>query len=549
MHGHPSQTSHLIPPHDAVRCRDKPLRMQSVSPHAPAVILAAGLVDPEGVRLSIVVPFGDVRGVAAHLDGWLTGQAEEARCYQLVVLTNGVDEALEKDILTRLRPWDLLHRHQGLNRFQLYSKGAEVSQAPILLFTEDHCIPEAGTVAAVLAHFDADPTAQAATLRGKHINRGLVARMEQLINEEDSKLWSSPGHWNKVRIRGFAIRTQVCQDAGGFDPRYSAFSEAILSGRLHQMGVGVGEVAQGGIGHINITTIEEIRLNARDYTWAECEFQTQGPSDFCARYCPRPYLGAWSELVPGPVARRLALAARKVHTRDRNRFSGGEYCPQSFDRAVRDIALLAWSAPFARWISRGKEWWARGRFALARKEAAQLRAMKDFWKQVVITTRLDHAAALTRQGKERTITGEAGMSFTDVGGHGVYGLESHEGRTFRWCSVAAEVYLAVAPGDVVVTIDTGGMRGSLRGFPVGLFWNGEILPRERVRIHNATLSFRVKKKACHSSGVQRLTMVAAPLAPVPGEPRMLGLPVFSITVAERQPKTGDLDLSAPVPQS
>lgn len=524
------------------------LRMPSTPPLIPPEILAGGLPASDLLRLSIVVPFGDPRGDASHLDRWLKDQAEDARSYQLVVLTNGADEALEKSILVRLRPWDVLHRYRGMNRFELYAMGGQASQASLLLFTEDHCIPRAGTVAAVLAHFDADPTAQAATLRATHINRNVVARMEQLINDEDSKLWNSPGHWNKVRIRGFAIRAQICLEAGGFDQRYSAFSEAILSARLHEMGVAVGEVAGGGIGHVNITNMEEIRLNARDYTWAECEFQTQGPSDLCARYCPRPYLGVWSEFVPASVAWRLALAARKVRARDHQRFGNGEHCPESFDRAVRDMTLLALAAPFARWMSRGREWWARVRFKLTRKEAAQLQAMKDFWKQVVITTRRDHATSLTQQEKERAISSQPGRSFTDVGGYGVYGLEWHEGRPFRWCSVAAEVCLGVTPADVVVTIDSGGLRGSVRGYPVGLLWNGELIPQDRVRIHDATLSFKVKKSACHPSGVQRLTMVTAPLAPVPGETRMLGLPVFSISVTERPSGNPELDASAPVPQ-
>lgn len=78
-----------------------------------------------------MVPFGDPRGDATHLEGWLKDQSVDDRAYQLVVLTNGLVETQEQSILPRLRPWDLLHRYRGMKRFELYAMGGQISQAPL----------------------------------------------------------------------------------------------------------------------------------------------------------------------------------------------------------------------------------------------------------------------------------------------------------------------------------------------------------------------------------------------------------------------------------
>src|SRR3712207_8484166 len=51
------------------------------------------------------------------------------------------------------------------------------------------------------------------------------SRMEERYFDDGFRKWSEEGHWCKVVLRGFAVRRDAYEAAGGFEHRYQRFAE------------------------------------------------------------------------------------------------------------------------------------------------------------------------------------------------------------------------------------------------------------------------------------------------------------------------------------
>src|SRR4029077_14269383 len=101
---------------------------------------------------------------------------------------------------------------------------------------ESHCLATPGCVAGVLERF-AVAGLRAASLASGHVNQTSFAGLEEALYKRNEESWWRPGTWNRVRLRGFAVRRHEYLDAGGLEARFGAFSEAALAARLHSKGV------------------------------------------------------------------------------------------------------------------------------------------------------------------------------------------------------------------------------------------------------------------------------------------------------------------------
>ena len=125
------------------------------------------------------------------------------------------------------------------NKFDVYDIGASHARGSYLLFTEDHCVGERDCIEHVIQFFETQ-NYDGAFLRSAHINHTDLARMEERLYEEALPTWSSPDHWDKVRIRGFVLSRAIYFDVGGMDSEYGYFAEPLLSAKLHAQGYNLG---------------------------------------------------------------------------------------------------------------------------------------------------------------------------------------------------------------------------------------------------------------------------------------------------------------------
>jgi hypothetical protein len=113
---------------------------------------------------------------------------------------------------------------------------------------------------------------------------------------------------------------------------------------------------------------------------------------------------------------------------------------------------------------------------------------------------------------------------------GVHGLERHDGRPFRWTEPVALLRLAPPPGEHVVTIDTGALRGSPLDYVHGVYAGGRPVGREAIEAVDGRLSVRLSPRLAERAAVTGLSILSRPLEPRrhgSADPRRLGMPVFS----------------------
>jgi len=486
-------------------------------------------------QISVVIPFHDSRGDPDHLIGWTRDQSLESRLFEVIAAIDGsLGPKLELELRRHLRPQDRLIAVNTHEPFSLYAAGADAAKGSLLFFTEDHCVAEAGCLAAVKRHLETteDP---GASVRWGHINHNDVGRMEELLSHVDAKQWSRPDHWNKVRIRGFAVRREAYLDAGGFDWRYGNFSESVLAARLHSRGHRIGHVSDSGVLHVNTEALHEIEEHVWEYSWKECVFCDEHDLAFCETYFSASTVLAKDILVPPALAHWMARALLKTVVRDRTLIGHGN---SSLWGALVSVARLACGSlelPLRRLLAWPRVWSARARYYFWRfDEAKRFQAFSDFWLRVVDAARIVYAGKHRPQAANRgTLHGIDPAEFLIQGAPGCLGMECFKGRTFRWTWPVAVIPLRLPVGKYELIIDTGRLRGADLSFPMGLFWNRRLIPRNHVRCKKGLVSITVARRLCLEGPTQELTIAVAPAVRLGAERRWLGLPICSLQVLRR----------------
>jgi hypothetical protein len=493
---------------------------------------------PEAPLVSVVVPYGDVRRRPEHVATWTRQQTLPGDRFEVIVLAGRLPPAEEAAVRGELRPQDRFLRRDADGQFAMYAAGAEAARGALLMFTEDHCLADPGCLETVVRYFRANDC-DGASVHWGSVDHTAVARVEGLACDISLRKWAAPGHWDRVRIRGFAVRREVYRDAGGFEGRWGHFAEAVLAARLHARGRRIDFMDGPGVRHVNTWTLAHAFRNARGYAWYEAEFGDAGDPEFCERYF---YISAMLAGAAPPPADDLRRRRRTVQAVLRREAARGV---RPFWRAARALVpewlnAVAWSASGsarARLAARLALLGARLRFALWWwDEARRLAAFCDYWTGAVRCARADYVARNPRPAPPP-------LRFADTPGGRLapqhlpcpYPVEQYGGRTFRWTGPVATFPLDLAPGDYRLEIDTGELRGPVERLPVWVVWCGRVLEPEQVRRQGGRLSVELTREMF--AGGRPWLGVAAPALRLSGtaDRRRLGLPICSIAVVPREP--------------
>src|SRR5439155_26846094 len=136
----------------------------------------------------------------------------------------------------------------------LYNAGARVARGDILLFSEGHVVATAGVVRQVANYFDSHAVA-AANLPGGHVSSTPMAKLDQLLFEQECGDRRALGDWREVGLRGFAVRASVFRALGTFDESYLRTAESAFAIRMVETGQPIGRVPNATVLHGNIRSL------------------------------------------------------------------------------------------------------------------------------------------------------------------------------------------------------------------------------------------------------------------------------------------------------
>lgn len=107
---------------------------------------------------SVVIPLYDWRDRPLEcIRTWTHNQSFARHRYEVVVVGNGVNPALEKQVAELLPPQDRLLHVDVPNEIELYNQGAKAARGGLLVFTENHCMATGDCLERLAGWFDAQP--------------------------------------------------------------------------------------------------------------------------------------------------------------------------------------------------------------------------------------------------------------------------------------------------------------------------------------------------------------------------------------------------------
>lgn len=490
-------------------------------------------------RFSVIVPLMDNRGIVKDcLTAWTRGQTFPRDAFEVIVVSNGSEDALDAVTLPLLAPGDRLVHEVSTNRCKVQDRGAREARGQWLLFTESHVIPEPQFLTE-MEHYLSRHDYVGACCRSIGVAENFLARARQELFEMEYQKFCQEGHWHKVIIHGFALRRDVYLEAGGLPHDCQTFGEKVLAATLRARGCRLGYAAGAAVRHYYREDFAELLEGIEGYVGGELEYRAANPGLDRIGFT---YLPALTSRHP---AREAALRDRLFRTLTRDLFRRGLWYGSIYSiKACVQTWIGSWLPGLLgpRWPLRQ----AALRCYLWRFHHSRLlQGYQDFWNRGVDFIRLKHAArppAPANAGWQEGLYPISAISENDT--YGFHGLEQYQQRWFRWTSRAALLCFRLQAGNYQVRLDTAGLRGPK--LPrLQVFFNQHRLPPETITFQDGIISFPLSAPAFAASAEPSLVIVCEPSQPWKHgslDRRELGLPVFSLefTRTADQNMTGDL---------
>jgi hypothetical protein len=329
---------------------------------------------------------------------------------------------------------------------------------------------------------------------------------------------------------------------GGLEHRYLRFAEMALAARVHAHGFRLGYAPEAVVTHYNATKLASLLEYVWEYRQQACAFNRDYPG-----LLPD---GAPAEGTSAAVRRTLSRCVWQTFRESLRRLGTKE------GRALARTMLAAGlRQPFGRrWRrerARLRYWLARLRLAGALREETRYAAFMQVWERLgdyAVVDYLDRhgstEAELPTPVHDDCRPGELNAE-RFVGFHEP---ESWNGQCFRWTGPVACLAVDRAPANLVVTLDTRGLRCPGPD-EVRLFWNAVPAVPDPAGWEDGCLRFRVGPHVFVRPGPQLLTLTCSRLAGCgKHESRILGLPLFAIEF-QVEPAAASCSTGQPAPSA
>jgi len=501
---------------------------------------------PPQPEVSVIIALPDHLGLAiACVESLVREQTYPRDRFEVIVVTDGSDSALDSRVKELLGPGDRMICHATTNLHLLYNLGAREAKGKLLFITEPHCIVEPECLEE-LAKFFATHEYDGACCRSTSIPPANGwARMEERFHETYLRMFSRQDDWRKVLLRGFAIYRDIYLEEGGFEDSFGRFSEWALAAKLHSQGRRLGYAAAAAVRHPFTTTSRQLFASVRDFTRGECAYRARYPADYCERYFG--YSEEWAQRESfRPSLARSACRASWRSLGSEMLGGGGWSMLGTQAKAWLQFLPVALLGP--RWRLLGAAWSLRT--AIARSvvwrfnDRKLYRAYCDVYDRMVRYSRIEfiaeHLSSSTKEPPEALHYQLSEMQEEVL--VGFHPVERWGNDSFRWSGPVSVVRLRVPVGTYDVRIETRTLRQAPVPLRLGLFFNRHKVSSSSIHFSDGLLSFRIDSFMFECRPEQHLIMTCNPLRPwklgVPDR-RELGLPIFSIAFRPLPSAAGD----------
>jgi hypothetical protein len=478
---------------------------------------------------SIIIPLADGRiDEIECLKSWSNRQDFPRSDYQMILVSDGHDPSLEREVAPLLLPQDKVVRSSGhVSRF--YEAGARAADGEFLVFSELHIRADEKCLTA-LANWLRDHPGMGACVSSRHENLSWVAEMEQRVFERQFEEWSGPEGWRLALLRGFAIPATTYQAAGGLRGEFPAFADVFLAAKLHQLGYRIGVVPDAWVTHINSPTLALLRFHAGHYALGEHLFRL---TDEARNY--ESYFGQAPEWAAA-IADRLSQRGGTLNL-IRGMLRPSVKRSTSLWRRGLDLVgmLLPLLAPrsWRRARLTLQAWWRQVQIRLPHWFGIdRVQAFARLWDLFIQRemVRLALTEPLSQFPPGLTPTALDADAVPQHSWFGTHGLECANGRVFRWTLPMFRLrWCALPDATFDIVLETGGLRSPPRCHVLAAFWNGKRLAADAIVEEGHHLRFIVQGSAKRADN--ELAVVCEPLVPQrqgSADTRNLGLPVFRI---------------------
>jgi predicted dehydrogenase/GT2 family glycosyltransferase len=501
--------------------------------------------------VSVIVALPDHQGLAIEcVESLVRSQTYPRDRFEVIVVTDGTDPALESRVKALLGPQDRMISHATTNESLLYDLGARQARGKLLFITEPHCIAEPECLDELVKFF-ATHDYDGACCRSVGICPNVMARMKERYFEEGFAHFSRPGDWRKVLWRGFAIHRDVYLREGGLEHAFDRFAEFALAAKLHAHGRRLGYAAGATVRHRYTPSLGELFPSIRDFTRGECAYRVSAPVEYCERYFG--YAPEWAQR--GwfrPAVARLACRASWNSLWAEILRRGGWQTLRTHASALLRFLPLALLGPRVALL--GYRWLLRT--AVARcwlwrfNEKRLYRAFCDAYGRMVRYSRLEfimeHLAATPAEPPA-----VYDLRPAEIGEEWLAGFKAVDrwgGEPFRWSGPVSVLRLGLPAGTYDVTIETRSLRQDAVPLCLRIFFNRHTIPASSLRWNHGVLGFRIDRHMFEPGPEQRLILTCNPLQPSKqgaADRRKLGLPIFSIAFVPLGEPAGANDDAAP----
>jgi hypothetical protein len=458
--------------------------------------------------IAVIIPLIDDHGLAERCVQSWDAQEEVRAQMQLVVVDHGIGDPRASALRGMLRPGDVWLHAGGASESDLYHRGVLASSAPLLLFTEAHCVAGSSVVAEVLRSFR-QTSWDAATVDGGHLHDSALLTTMQTALERQWSASTLPTDARRVSLRGFAIRRETYDASGGFHPAHERFCDTALGIALVRRGVPIARVG-APIAHGNCAHVRELVTALRRCALGQAIWREQVALE--APHLADSYLGtppAWNrraQLVPA-TARRMLHGVMASLLGDLGRAGSREKARQ----LVRSIPwlLVGCAADVVLWplarvwtVPATLRWWV-SRF----DETRRALRYRELWEAAFDRGFLEAVAArpLAPHGMTIAANGVSLREFPDGALAGFHPPQPH-GES-REASAVAMLHLALPPRAMQVCLDWELPR-TPQELCLTVFWNGRRVAESALQMDERGLKVSVRAEECSGDGPQDLLLTA-----------------------------------------
>ena len=479
--------------------------------------------------LTVIYPVFDVRGdIVERVRLWTEGQDFDPLGYRVFVVAGSGTKFDEAALRKILRNQDAILRVQGREQDANYwNAGAREAKTPWLLFVEAHGLPERDSLSQLAAWIAANPDGQACNFRIRNLEGHHLAGLMQRWFTEVHNVWADSSTWRRFHRTAFAIRRDVFEDVGPFEPEYGQFAPPLLAARMDREGFIISALPISNIFHDDSPQISDHHNDTADYVRGEMEARHVSDPGFFEKYFgPAPFQG------PGMI-----LSARHARSMVRSLLAAALHRPGEALRPLKQAVSLLPTAL----VSLQKR--AKLLAALTRADefvVMHLPVAKQVrWKRFLLAhrrlARTEQMLWMMRNPLPCLPIGPEHVRWPITGINryamiGLHALEQLNGDAFRWTHPVFLLKLAISAGGVL-TIETRNVRSGIGLSDIVVLNGRQILSPNDLALDDAgNIKLKIEAPPMRVGETDIVVIVRELCEPraKSGPGRRLGLPLFSV---------------------